>query len=139
MDYDSIGHVDTPLLDRLGVTRDGFLLVRPPSFLKQLTEGLRHGAPVPRSSHTRSLDGSFDHTRESLRPPILRFRPRRTSIGPQISFTRSELTIPWDSRFSSLLEFAEACDVPVQWSCRVGLPYVRVRLDRRMVHYSPIH
>ena len=34
VDYDSVGHVDTPLLDRLGVTRDAdFYLCGPPSFL----------------------------------------------------------------------------------------------------------
>jgi ferredoxin len=38
-----------------------------------------------------------------------------------VSFTRSGLTVPWDSRLGSLLEFAEACDVPVRWSCRVGV------------------
>jgi ferredoxin len=27
----------------------------------------------------------------------------------------------WDSRFGSLLELAEACDVPVRWSCRSGV------------------
>jgi ferredoxin len=41
--------------------------------------------------------------------------------GPNISFTRTGLTVPWNSRFGSLLEFAEACDVPVRWSCRVGV------------------
>ena len=41
VDYDSVGHVDTPLLDRLGVTRDAdFDLCDTPSFLKQL-EGLK--------------------------------------------------------------------------------------------------
>ena len=35
VDYDSVGHVDTPLLDRLGVTRDAdFYLCGPPSFLR---------------------------------------------------------------------------------------------------------
>jgi ferredoxin len=41
--------------------------------------------------------------------------------GPGISFARSGLTVAWDSRFQSLLEFAEACDVPVRWSCRTGV------------------
>src|SRR5579862_718434 len=42
IDYDSVGHVDTPLLDRLGVARDAdFYLCGPPSFLKQLSEGLK--------------------------------------------------------------------------------------------------
>jgi ferredoxin len=41
--------------------------------------------------------------------------------GPMVSFIRSGLAVPWDSRYESLLEFAEACDVPVPWSCRMGL------------------
>ncbi len=41
--------------------------------------------------------------------------------GPIVSFTRSGLAVPWDRRFNSLLELAEACDVPVKWSCRTGV------------------
>src|SRR5579871_6785080 len=42
VDYDSLGHVDTPLLDRLGVARDAdFYLCGPPSFLRDLTSGLK--------------------------------------------------------------------------------------------------
>jgi ferredoxin len=29
--------------------------------------------------------------------------------------------VPWDERFASLLELAEACAVPVRWSCRTGV------------------
>jgi ferredoxin len=41
--------------------------------------------------------------------------------GPNITFTRSGLTLPWNARHNSLLEFAEACAVPVRWSCRAGV------------------
>jgi ferredoxin len=41
--------------------------------------------------------------------------------GPLVTFLRSGLTVPWDSRFGSLLELAEACAVPVRWSCRSGV------------------
>ena len=42
VDYDSVGHVDTQLLDRLDVTRDAdFYLCGPPSFLKQLPQSLK--------------------------------------------------------------------------------------------------
>ena len=41
--------------------------------------------------------------------------------GPTIAFARSDLTIPWSSDYGSLLELAEACDVPVRWSCRTGV------------------
>ena len=41
--------------------------------------------------------------------------------GPPVSFTRSGITAAWDPKFASLLELAEACDVPVRWSCRSGV------------------
>src|SRR4051812_4181887 len=41
--------------------------------------------------------------------------------GPAITFVRSNLTIPWDGRFGNLLDFAEACDVPVGFGCRNGV------------------
>src|SRR5262249_31520963 len=41
-------------------------------------------------------------------------------FGPQVSFARSGGTLPWDAKYQSLLELAEACDVPVRWSCRTG-------------------
>jgi ferredoxin-NADP reductase/MOSC domain-containing protein YiiM/ferredoxin len=41
--------------------------------------------------------------------------------GELVLFARSNLSVPWDSSFHSILEFAEACDVPVRWSCRTGV------------------
>jgi ferredoxin len=41
--------------------------------------------------------------------------------GPAIEFARSDLAIPWSDGYASLLELAEACDVPVRWSCRTGV------------------
>jgi ferredoxin-NADP reductase/MOSC domain-containing protein YiiM/ferredoxin len=41
--------------------------------------------------------------------------------GPIVMFARSRLAVPWDARYRSLLELAEACDVPVRWSCRTGV------------------
>jgi ferredoxin-NADP reductase/MOSC domain-containing protein YiiM len=41
--------------------------------------------------------------------------------GPTIEFARSNLSIPWSGDYASLLELAEACDVPVRWSCRTGV------------------
>src|SRR5260370_41950156 len=51
--------------------------------------------------------------------------PRRHSHGRtangRVSFVRSGLNVSWNAKFSSLLDFAEACDVPVRWSCRTGV------------------
>ena len=41
--------------------------------------------------------------------------------GPQVSFARSGISAHWKaSEYRSILELAEACDVPVRWSCRTG-------------------
>ena len=45
----------------------------------------------------------------------------RPGDGPTIEFARSNLSIPWSGDYASLLELAEACDVPVRWSCRTGV------------------
>jgi ferredoxin len=41
--------------------------------------------------------------------------------GPTVTFARSGLTVRWRDQDSSLLELAEACDVPTRWSCRSGV------------------
>ncbi|MGC1225285.1 MAG: 2Fe-2S iron-sulfur cluster-binding protein [Candidatus Sulfotelmatobacter sp.] len=34
---------------------------------------------------------------------------------------RSGITTAWARKFATLLGLAEACDVPVRWSCRTGV------------------
>jgi ferredoxin-NADP reductase/MOSC domain-containing protein YiiM len=123
-DYDSVGHVDAPLLDRLGVARDAdFYLCGPPSFLRDLTAGLKTWGADSARIHQEVFGPEAPITpgiAQASHPPV-HAPAGEPGTGPQISFTRSGLTVPWDSRFSSLLEFAEACDVPVQWSCRTGV------------------
>lgn len=41
--------------------------------------------------------------------------------GPTVTFSRSNLAVPWDGRYPSLLDFAEACDVPVGFGCGHGV------------------
>lgn len=41
--------------------------------------------------------------------------------GPVVTFAKSGIGFKWDAKFGSLLEAAEACAIPVNWSCRVGV------------------
>jgi ferredoxin-NADP reductase/MOSC domain-containing protein YiiM len=41
--------------------------------------------------------------------------------GPAVTFARTGLTAAWSDTYASVLELAEACDVPTQWSCRSGV------------------
>ena len=44
------------------------------------------------------------------------------TTGPMVSFARSGISAHWEaSRYASILEMAEACDVPVRWACRTGV------------------
>jgi ferredoxin-NADP reductase len=124
LDYDAAGRLNIKQLESPSVSRSAdFYLCGPPSFLRDLKTGLR----------TWNIDSTRFHSEvfgpeESITPGIVpssRLSPHSPSgppgPGPRISFTRSGLTVPWDSRFQSLLELAEACDVPVKWSCRTGV------------------
>jgi len=141
VDYNSVGHVDVPLLDRLGVPRDAdFYLCGPPSFLRQLTEGLRTWTAQASRIHQEVFGPEAPITpgiARASRPPV-HAPTGEAGAGPQISFTRSGLTVPWNSRFSSLLELAEACDVPVQWACRTGVCHTcESGLIGGTVYYDP--
>jgi ferredoxin len=62
----------------------------------------------------------------------------RLSKGPLVSFARSNLSVRWGPRFQSLLEFAEACDVAVRWSCRTGVCHnCETALVAGVVGYRP--
>ncbi len=47
--------------------------------------------------------------------------PGPPGTGPAVTFARSGLTVRAADDGRSLLELAEACDVPTRWSCRTGV------------------
>ncbi len=124
-DYDATGHLGMKALQALRVPRDGdFYLCGPSSFLGDLTPGLAAwGVPLDRV-HSEVFSGG-----PSLMPGVVS-SPVRTphqpagtpGAGPLVSFARSGITVRWRSlQDRCLLELAEACDVPVRWSCRTGV------------------
>jgi ferredoxin-NADP reductase/MOSC domain-containing protein YiiM len=141
LDYDAPGHLNVPLLDRLGVSRKAdFYLCGPPSFLRGFTAGLGAWGAGSTRIHAEVFgpeDSLTPGIAPSSRPPA-HVPSGSPGLGPQISFTRSGLTVPWDSRFLSLLELAEACDVPVKWSCRTGVCHTcECALIGGAVEYQP--
>src|SRR5262249_38684632 len=64
--------------------------------------------------------------------------PGAPGDGPQVAFARSGLTVPWGAGYATLLELAEACDVPVRWSCRTGVCHTcETNLMSGAVSYAP--
>ena len=122
-DFDAFGHIDAALLEKIGVSRNSdFYLCGPSLFLQNLREGLRNWGVLAENVHTEifgSLGAITPGMAKVDHAPHLPQGP--PGSGPPVSFARSGITAAWDPKFASLLELAEACDVPVRWSCRVGV------------------
>jgi ferredoxin-NADP reductase/MOSC domain-containing protein YiiM/ferredoxin len=118
--YDAYGRVEVNAFQKLDVPRHAdFYLCGPARFLADLTAGLLSWG-VDRTHIHREIFGP----EASLTPGVAKapHAPNGAAgSGPSVSFSRSGLTVPWNGRYRSLLEFAEACDVPVKWSCRTGV------------------
>ncbi len=113
-----------PVLQELNVPRNGdFYLCGPPAFMSGLTVGLAAWGVAAGHIHTETFGAGPSKTpgiaAAAPKPPHLPAGP--AGAGPLVSFARSGLNVRWGSTFQSLLECAEACDVPVRWSCRTGV------------------
>ena len=122
-DFDAPGHIDTALLEKIGVSQGSdFYLCGPSSFLQNMRDGLRNWGVLAGNVHTEifgSLEAITPGMAQVVHTPHLPQGP--PGSGPPVSFARSGITAAWDPKFGSLLELAEACDVPVRWSCRTGV------------------
>jgi ferredoxin-NADP reductase/MOSC domain-containing protein YiiM len=139
-DFDARGHLELDALTRLGVAREAdFYLCGPSSFLQDLMRGLLSWG-MPRSRIHSEIFGpgtsSTPGIHEQRPPPHAPVGP--PGEGPSVSFARSGLSVAWNSRFQNLLDLAEACDVPVHWSCRTGVCHsCEVGLIGGSVTYDP--
>ena len=123
-DFDAPGHLGAAVFELLRLPRDAdFYLCGPPSFLHDLTGALVAWGAPPQRVHTEVFGPGESRTPgvvgAAVRPPHPPAGAPGT--GPNVSFTRSGLTVRWNPACKSLLELAEACDVPVRWACRTGV------------------
>jgi len=123
-DFDSRGHLDVRALRELGVPQNAdFYICGPPAFMSDLTLGLADWGVAASHIHTEVFGTGPTMTpgvaKAPHRPPHM--PAGRPGTGPLVSFARSSLNVRWEPAFQSLLELAEACDIPVRWACRTGV------------------
>ncbi len=109
--------------------------------MDDMKETLQKFGIAPDRIHMEIFNGG-----ESMTPGIAG-APRRaphlpskdSDTGVMVSFARSGIAAHWDaSVYRSILELAEACDVPVRWSCRAGVCHsCESGLASGSVAYSP--
>jgi ferredoxin-NADP reductase/MOSC domain-containing protein YiiM/ferredoxin len=122
-DFDIQGRWDLTSLKKLAIPVGAdFYLCGPSTFLRDMKRDLISLGVLQDAIH-HEVFGPADSiepgvTNAEAKPAHL---PVPLGTGPTVSFTRSGLAVPWDTRFKSILELAETCDVPVRWSCRTGV------------------
>jgi ferredoxin-NADP reductase/MOSC domain-containing protein YiiM/ferredoxin len=124
-DFDAPGHLSRAVLEGVGVPREADVyLCGPPLFMAEMKEALATLGVPPERINVETFNGGGSMT------PGIAGAPTRTPhlpkdnarTGPLVSFARSGIAAHWNaSVYQSILELAEACDVPVRWSCRTGV------------------
>ena len=123
--FDATGHVSQAVLDAAGVSREADIyLCGPTRFMADMKEALAKLGVAPQQIHAEIFNGG-----ESSNPGIVGGVTRaphppkdEANTGPLVSFSRSGIAAHWNaSAYGSILELAEACDVPVRWACRAGV------------------
>ena len=124
-DFDATGHLSPLVFDEVVVPREADVYVCGPTpFMAEMKAALAALGVAPERIHEEIFNGS-----ESLTPGIVGAATRAPHLpehdpntGPLVSFSRSGIAAHWNaSVYQSVLELAEACDVPVRWSCRTGV------------------
>ena len=124
-DFDATGRLSRSVFEKVGVAREADVyLCGPARFMTEMQQALSEFGVRPERIYVEVFNGG-----ESMTPGIVGApaRPPHSpeddaDTGPLVSFARSGIAAHWNAAsYQSLLELAEACDVPVRWSCRTGV------------------
>jgi ferredoxin-NADP reductase/MOSC domain-containing protein YiiM/ferredoxin len=124
-DFNATGHLSRSVFEEVGFPCEADVyLCGPTRFMSDMKEALAGLGVAPQRIHVEIFNGS-----ESITPGIVGTATRAPHLpnddvntGPVVSFARSGIAAHWKaSAYKNILELAEACDVPVRWSCRTGV------------------
>ncbi len=123
-DYQGLGRLSASVLAGLGLPGDADAYIcGPAAFMAEMSAALVAVGLDRARVHTEIFGAAPSQTPGIAAAPARPPHPPTGSPGdgPEVAFARSGLTVRWDRGYGSLLELAEACDVPVRWSCRTGV------------------
>jgi ferredoxin-NADP reductase/MOSC domain-containing protein YiiM len=135
------GHVTKDTLAALGLPASAHAYVcGPPAYMADVRDALGAIGLEPGRVHMELFaalpatnPGVVGHAVPAPHPP-----PGPPATGPLVTFARSGVSTPFAASWGSLLDLADACDVPSRWSCRTGVCHTCVTpLLSGTVSYSP--
>jgi ferredoxin-NADP reductase/MOSC domain-containing protein YiiM len=124
------GRVDRAMVLALGLPTDAAAyLCGPTQFMSSMREALTAAGLDPARIHSE-LFGALP----AINPGVVDGGPHMPphppagppGTGAPVTFARSGLTVNWSQDFGTLLDLAEACDVPTRFSCRSGVCHLCV-------------
>ena len=125
VDFDATGHLSRSALEQVGIPGEADVyLCGPTAFMADMKAALAGCGVPPKQIRLEVFNGG-----ETSSPGVVGtvarnpHRPQGdNATGPLVSFARSGIAAHWNaSVYQSILELAEACDVPVRWACRSGV------------------
>ncbi len=135
------GRLTADKLTALGLPSSGSAYIcGPASFMTDMQDALTAAGLDPARIHTE-LFGALPSVNPGLtgqvrRPPHQPEGP--AADGPLITFARSGISTRFGPSWPSVLDLADACDVPTRWSCRTGVCHTCVTpLLSGQISYSP--
>jgi len=124
-DFDATGHLSQTVFEQVGIPLEADVyLCGPTRFMEDMKDALASWGVARERIHVEIFNGG-----ESMTPGVTGAAARVPHLpkddgntGAMVSFARSGIAAHWNpSAYQSILELAEACDVPVRWSCRTGV------------------
>jgi ferredoxin-NADP reductase/MOSC domain-containing protein YiiM len=124
------GRLDQESVATLGLPTDATVyLCGPKQFMSDMGSYLTTIGFDPTRIHTE-LFGALPPINPGIVDGAARRPPHPPAgtpgTGASITFARSGLTVNWSADYSSILDLAEACDVPTRFACRSGVCHVCV-------------
>ena len=140
-DYQTLGRLSESVLAALELPRDADAYTcGPAAFMADVSAALVTLGVDPNRVRTEIFGAAPSQTPGIAAPAAGPPHPPagKPGDGPGVAFARSGLTVRWARGYGSLLELAEACDVPVRWSCRTGVCHTcETDLMSGTVSYAP--
>jgi len=141
------GRLTKDALAGLGIPAGGTAYVcGPASFMTDMRDALTALGVGSAAIHTE-LFGALpavtpgiagQTSRPPHQPPDPAGPPGLKRSGPLVTFARSGITTPFGDDWRSVLDLADACDVPARWSCRTGVCHTCVTpLLSGNISYAP--
>ncbi len=141
VDFDVTGRLSEEVLRRQQLPADAqSYICGPDTFMTSMQQVLLDLGAQPARIHTEIFGSGPASTPGIAATPAVspHLPPGEPGTGPGVTFARSGLTVAWRPDFASVLELAEACDVPTRWSCRTGVCHTcEVGLVAGSVGYDP--